>query len=154
MDPFLAGILDMFIQQNIMKPLAEALAGAGGGGGGLIGGIVGGIFGFASGGSMTIGGRGGTDTNRLSLNGRPIANVSRGETLSVGNKTLNSGRGGGTVVQPIIQVDARGAVMNDQFASMILSQANRSAAQLVGAGMTAVNKGIPSRLATFQRDGT
>lgn len=152
-DPFLSGILDLFIQQNIMKPLAEALAGAGGGGGGVIG-AIGGILGFASGGSMTLGGRGGTDTNRLSLNGRPIANVSRGETLSVGSKALGGRGGGGTVVQPIIQVDARGAVMNDQFAQMILMQANRTAGQMVGAGMTAINKGIPSRMAQFSRDGT
>lgn len=152
-DPLLAGLLDMFIQQVIIRPLADALANAGGGGGGIIG-TIGGILGFASGGSMTLGGRGGTDTNRLSLNGRPIANVSRGETLSVGSKPL-AGRGGAaTVVQPIIQVDARGAVMNDQFAQMILSQANRAAGQMVGAGMTAINKGIPSRLAQFQRDGT
>ncbi|MFK4794672.1 tape measure protein [Sphingobium sp. ZW T5_29] len=152
-DPFLSGILDLFIQQNIMKPLAEALAGAGGGGGGVIG-AIGGILGFASGGSMTLGGRGGTDTNRLSLNGRPIANVSRGETLSVGSKTLGGRNGGGSVVQPIIQVDARGAVMNDQFAQMILMQANRTAGQMVGAGMSAINKGIPSRMAQFSRDGT
>lgn len=101
-DPFLAGLLDLFIQEQIMKPLANALAGASGGsGGGFFGSIVsigaslfkssgGGATGtsFASGGSGTIGGRGGTDTNLLSLNGQPFANVSRGETLSVGSKAL------------------------------------------------------------------
>lgn len=152
-DPFLAGILDIFIQQNIMKPLAEALAGASGG---LLGGIVGGIgsfLGFASGGSGVIGGRGGTDTNILSLNGRPFANVSRGETLSVGSKALG-GRSGAQVVQPIIQVDARGAVMNDEFARMILAQANQGAIQAASAMGNAINRGIPTRLAKYQRDGT
>ena len=152
-DPLLSGIIDLFIQQNIMRPLAEALASAGGGGiGGILGGI-GSVLGFASGGSGTLGGRGGTDRNVLSLNGRPFANVSRGETLSVGSKTLG-GRSGAQVVQPIIQVDARGAVMNDQFAQMILSQANQTASHLVGAMGTAINKGIPTRLAKYQRDGT
>lgn len=155
-DPFLAGILDIFIQQNIMRPLAEALANVGGGGGGLLGGIVSGvgsILGFASGGSGTLGGRGGTDTNVLSLNGRPFANVSRGETLSVGSKTLKGGNSP-TVVQPIIQVDARGAVMNDQFAQMILAQANQGAIHAAASMGQAINRNIPSRLATFQRDGT
>lgn len=154
-DPFLSGIIDLFIQQNIMRPLAEALAGAGGGGlgGGIIG-TIGGLIGFASGGSGTLGGRGGTDRNVLSLNGRPFANVSRGETLSVGSKTLGSRGGGASVVQPIIQVDARGAVMNDQFAQMILTKAHQGAVQTAAAMGQAIHKGIPSRIASFNRDGT
>lgn len=130
------------------------LGGSGGGGsfGSFLGSAVTSVLGFASGGSMTIAGRGGTDTNMLSLNGRPIANVSRGETLSVGSRALASPRGGSTVVQHI-SVDARGAVMNDQFASLILAKANQSAAQMVGHGMAAVNKNIPSRLTQYQRDG-
>lgn len=153
-DPFLSGLIEMFIQQQLIRPIAEALAGVGGGGmgGGIIG-AVGGILGFASGGSMSIGGRGGTDRNVLSLNGRPIANVSRGETLSVGSKAL-SARGGATVVQPIIQVDARGAVMNDQFANMILAQAAQTSVQTAAAMGQQVNAGIPARLAKYNRDGT
>jgi len=156
-DPFLASLLDLFIQQNIIKPLTQALAGANGGGGGDTGAaIVAGaraIFGFSGGGSGTIGGMGGTDTNTLSLNGQPFANVSRGETLSIGSKALNS-RSSATIVQPIIQVDARGAVMNDQFATMILRQANQTAASMVQAGGRAINANIPNRIAQFQRDGT
>lgn len=155
-DPFLTGIIDLFIQQVIMKPIAEALANAGGGGGG-IGGIitsVGTALGFASGGSGTLGGRGGTDTNVLSLNGRPFANVSRGETLSVGSKTLGGRGKGATVVQPIIQVDARGAVMNDQFAQMILAKADQVSSQKVAAMGGFLNKNMPARMNQFQRDGT
>lgn len=55
------------------------------------GGETGTGVGFASGGSGVLGGRGGTDRNTLSLNGRPIANVTRGETLSVGSKALRGG---------------------------------------------------------------
>lgn len=152
-DPFLSGLIDLFIQNTIMKPLANAFASQGGGLGGIVG-AVGGIFGFASGGSMTLGGRGGTDTNSLSLNGRPIANVSRGETLSVGNKTLNGGRGGATVVQPIIQVDARGAVMSDQFAQMILAQAGQQAQGYAAQMGQGILRGVPARMAQFQTDGT
>lgn len=153
-DPFLAGILDIFIQQNIMKPLAESLAGAGGGGlGGILGGI-GSFLGFSSGGSGTLGGRGGTDKNVLSLNGRPFANVSRGETLSVGSKPLAGRSSAPTIVQPIIQVDARGSVMNDQFARMILAEAGQQAqgyAAQVGQG---VLKAVPQRMSQYQMDGT
>jgi hypothetical protein len=40
---------------------------------------------FANGGSFQFGGRGGIDKNILSLNGSPIAAVSRGETATIGN---------------------------------------------------------------------
>lgn len=59
-----------------------------------------------------------------------------------------------TTIQPIIQVDARGAVMNDQFAEMILTQANRAAAGMVGAGAKALNANMPNRLSQYSRDGT
>lgn len=62
-------------------------------GGGLpTGGLLGGgsgqtmpfkIPGFATGGSMKLGGMPGLDTNILSLNGSPLARVSRGETMSI-----------------------------------------------------------------------
>lgn len=108
--------------------------------------------GFATGGSMVIGGRSGTDRNLLSINGQPVARVGRGEILSV---TPRAAVGGGqTIVQPIIQVDARGAVMNDQFANMILSQAQRGAVQAAAAMGQAVTRNVPNRLSQFQRDGT
>lgn len=62
------------------------------------GGETGTGVGFASGGSGVLGGRGGTDRNTLSLNGRPIANVTRGETLSVGSKALRGGTSPSTTV--------------------------------------------------------
>ncbi|WP_066770107.1 tape measure protein [Sphingobium sp. CCH11-B1] len=152
-DPFLAGLLDMFIQQNIIKPLAASFAGAGGGIGGIVK-TVGSFLGFSSGGSGTIGGRGGTDTNVLSLNGRPFANVSRGETLSVGSKALRGGGGSPTIIQPIIQVDARGAVMNDQFAAQILARSAQQAQQAAATMGQGVLKAVPQRMAQYQTDGT
>lgn len=153
-DPFLSGLIEMFIQQQLIRPIAEALAGVGGGGiGGGIVGAIGGLIGFASGGSMSIGGRGGADRNTLSLNGRPIANVSRGETLSVGSKALNGNRAGATVVQNIT-VDARNSVNPDGFAREILSMTGQQAVQAASMVGQQVTKSIPGRLSQFNRDGT
>lgn len=96
----------LFLQEGITAPLSDMfrglIRGSGGGGGGLFGGLFSGIgsglsslFGFASGGSMVIGGNSGIDQNTLSLNGAPIANVGRGEVLSI---SPNQRTGGGQVV--------------------------------------------------------
>lgn len=108
-DPFLAGLIDMFIQQQVIKPFIDQFNAWGAGGFKLEtigkifssaagGGETGTGVGFASGGTATLGGRGGTDRNTLSLNGRPIANVTRGETLSVGSKALRGGASPSTTV--------------------------------------------------------
>jgi tape measure domain-containing protein len=151
-DPLLSGIIEMFIQKAIIGPITDALLSGIGGGGGVIGAISG-FLGFAGGGSMTIGGRGGSDRNLLSLNGRPIANVSRGETLSVGNKTLGRSGGGATIVQQIT-IDARNSVTPEGFAREILAITGQQAIHAAaGMGQTVI-KGVPTRLAQFQRDGT
>lgn len=58
---------------------------------------AGGAFGpgFNTGGSFTVRGNSGIDRNTLSLNGQPIANVSKGESVGIGRN------GGGTVVNII-----------------------------------------------------
>lgn len=48
------------------------------------------VPGFASGGSGVFGGFGGVDQNVLSLNGSPIARVSKGEPFSIGASNQNS----------------------------------------------------------------
>lgn len=85
-----------------LAQLFGAMTGQNGGGGsgilgaiasavGLVPGIAGGSFGpkkglkgFASGGSFMVGGNSGVDKNILSLNGTPVARVSKGETVGVG----------------------------------------------------------------------
>lgn len=81
----------------------------GGGGGGTVstpgisfGRSVGQLFGFASGGSMVLGGNPGIDQNLLSLNGAPIANVGRGEVLSISPD--QKGGGAAVVVNQTINV--------------------------------------------------
>jgi tape measure domain-containing protein len=62
--------------------------------------------GFATGGSFTVGGRGGTDKNILSINGIPRARVSAMETVSVGN---DNGPMGAPSIHMPITIDATGA---------------------------------------------
>ena len=64
-----------------------------------------GIPGFATGGSMLIGGRSGVDQNLLSLNGQPIARVSRGETLNVNPGSVTA-RGAAPQQPVVIQLSA------------------------------------------------
>jgi tape measure domain-containing protein len=52
---------------------------------------------FNTGGSFVVGGNSGIDKNTMSLNGRPIANVSKGEKVSISK----SGMGGNTINQTI-----------------------------------------------------
>lgn len=68
--------------------------------------MPGGLKGFASGGSMMIGGRGGVDNNVLSLNDRPVARVSYGERLNiVPNQALARGTQSGGVALVKLQLD-------------------------------------------------
>jgi hypothetical protein len=121
--------------------------GAGEGGGGFK------LPGFASGGSMVLGGNGGIDKNVLSMNGRPIARVSRGEHMTITNPALSKVGVGGGAMQQIIQVDARGAVMNDQFASMILSKAKQMDMQTGAQAVKVAGSQAPSMVAKQQRYG-
>lgn len=96
-------LIQLGIQRMIFSLFGNMLGGMGGGGfgnlasdlaapmsvTGLSAGVAtslpGGLPGFASGGSFNIGGMAGVDHNILSLNGLPIAKVSMGERLSIGN---------------------------------------------------------------------
>ena len=125
---FLGDMAKLFLQEGVTSPLSDALRGAirgsgGSSGGGLFGSLFSGIgsiftggssgggglfsgigklFGFASGGSMILGGNAGVDQNLLSLNGAPIANVGRGEVLSISPD--QKGGGAGVVVNQTINV--------------------------------------------------
>ncbi|WP_267395265.1 MULTISPECIES: phage tail length tape measure family protein [unclassified Sphingomonas] len=124
---------------NLLSGLQGALAGGGGSGGGLS------LPTFASGGSFMIGGEGGVDRNTLSLNGQPIAAVSKGESLSIGTRAA-AARSGGTTVMQTIHVDGRNSVTPAKFAEELLTRANSFAAQAAGtAGRQALEAG-PGRL--------
>lgn len=88
-------IIAQLIRMQLMKLALNLLGGAAGAGSatggadvsGLYAGVdpmfLGGLTGAATGVSATIGGRGGTDNNVLSINGRPTLKVSSGEELIV-----------------------------------------------------------------------
>lgn len=121
----------VLIQETVTNPLSDALRGIlkgslGGGssnssGGGFLSSILGGvksIFGFDSGGSMILGGRPGIDQNVLSLNGAPIANVGRGEVLSI-SPDRNGGGSGVTVYQTLQISTGVAETVAAEFATML-----------------------------------
>ncbi|PSJ42149.1 phage tail tape measure protein [Allosphingosinicella deserti] len=71
------------------------------------------VTGMANGGAFSIAGRGGIDRNLLSVNGSPVARVSRGERVSVSPNGGGSGR--------MVNFDLRGAVMTQD----LLAQMNQ-----------------------------
>jgi hypothetical protein len=104
-----AALIKMQIEKMFFNLLGGAAGGLGGGLGSfggampLTGSLAGGasvlssapisgafssLPGFAGGGSFNVMGRAGTDMNTLSLNGLPIAKVSYGERLSIGNDNM------------------------------------------------------------------
>ena len=107
------------LKQSLFNPAASSIAGSVSGGGGSIFSGISSLFGFNSGGDIVLGGRPGFDQNVLSLNGQPIANTGRGETLSISPAgSGNSGSGSGIVVNQTINVST-GVV--DTVRSEILS---------------------------------
>jgi hypothetical protein len=113
-------VIAEFIRLQTMKFLMNLASSAMGvpGGGSMMGGGMGGgmsavggmsslfggvdpmfLTGFATGGSFNVMGRSGVDRNMLSLNGLPIAKVSRGERVSVG--TNQQPMGGNTYNMPL-----------------------------------------------------
>lgn len=153
-DPFLAGLIDLFLEKNFIGPLVDAFNKGGGLKGlfttvsGFFGGGSGATVGMAQGGSMMLGGRGGTDRNTLSLNGRPIANVSRGEVLAVGSKTLRGGRGGVTVVSAP-RFDLSNAVVTPELYAEMERISNESATRAAGASYAAGQQSMPGTLNKF-----
>jgi hypothetical protein len=83
-----------------------------------------GIPGFANGGAMKLGGFAGIDRNMLSMNGRPLARVSRGETMQIRPENDTGGSGARPVA---MQFDLRGAVVTDDLLRQMNNMANAAA---------------------------
>ena len=142
------------IQRKLVGPLADMLFGKAdgstSGGLGSILGSIGTLFGGgrASGGAVTAGvlyrvNEAGTEGFRPSQSG---------EIIPLGR--MRQANSATTVIKPQINVDARGAVMNDKFAEMILKQAAAtSRAYSAEAGKQAYNNS-PKRLQQQQILGT
>lgn len=82
---------------------AKAAAGASGSGDGSSAASSATTPGLATGGSITVGGRSGIDRNLLSINGNPVAKVSRGESVNVSNGN-GGGSSGGNPVNVTMQI--------------------------------------------------
>jgi hypothetical protein len=118
----IAQVIAELIRLQLMKLAVSLIGGASGSSIGMVSGSgtlppLPPIPGLAGGGSFNILGRGGVDRNLLSMNGLPIARVSRGEKLTV--QPANGNGMGVTVHAPItIQGNATRETI-DQAASTI-----------------------------------
>jgi hypothetical protein len=127
-------IAELFRMQAI-KMIVGMLGGIGGGGSAVAGGVSSSVTsnaiaignmaipGFATGGGGILGGRGGVDRNLLSLNGIPIARVSRGEHLNV--TPDGGGFGGGMSVSNTFHVSGN---VSRETQMQIASKVRRSVA--------------------------
>jgi hypothetical protein len=108
-------LLRIMIQKMIVQAIGSSIGIPG------VPGMAGGgtvpVPGYAQGGAMILGGRGGRDRNLLSMNGLPIARVSRGETLSI--QPANSNGMGMTVPVNITVMGNMTRETPDQVASAI-----------------------------------
>jgi hypothetical protein len=160
--------------RNIALVLAQATVASFGQGGGGFGSLLGNIASAA--GPIFGGGPQGNPAGVLSIFGRASGGyVAPGQTVRVNEGTgrtelLRMGGQGGTVIPlgqtraaqrtqattvlQTIQVDARGAVMNDAFARDILSRAGQDARQVVTANNSAIRKSLPSAQDRYAKLGT
>jgi len=173
-DPLITGLLNLFIEQVIMKPLAQALQGAtggGGGGGGLLDGLFKGVAGAAAGkvtfgqssvGSFLGGLFGGKRASGGHVNAGRVYQVNdgggiegfqpsgSGKIIPLGQ--MNKAGGGGTNLNLSVSVTADG-VHPDDFADNIAARVRRETVGIVTTAVKGVTKGVPWRMAQFQRDG-
>lgn len=136
-----ADLLKIYIRKMLVGALSNALGGAGG----LAGGGGGGTpqfspsnpgVGFAKGGSIAVMGRGGTDRNILSMNGLPIARVSKGERIDVSN----GGGGGGGMRVEVIPSPYFNVVVDGRATAIAMPLAGRAAVMgAAGAEQRSVN---------------
>lgn len=154
-DPLLTGLIDLLIQNLIIRPLTEALAGVEGGGGGIGGAL-------ASIGTALLGGRAsggyvnGGQMYRVNEGASPgrvegFIPQGSGHIVPLGRMNALKSGGGGRVFN--ITVDARNSVTPDGFAQDLSSKILRQAAQMDGQAAQATLKAMPGRMGQYQRDG-
>lgn len=150
-DPLITGLLDLLIEQVVLKPLADALAGAANGTGGgfiqVIGGVLGAFTGRrASGGHVRGGG-----SYRVT-DGEGFQPAGSGKIIPLGR--MRGSGGAGTIINQTVKVDASGGVNPEGYAEHIVERVREETVAIVGAGMKQVSDKVPARMAQFQRDGT
>lgn len=110
----IADLIRIQLQRAVVGALSNILGGIGGGG--ILQKAQGkpsvGIPKLAGGGAGILGGNGGLDTNLLSLNGKPVAWVSRGERLSVSPDAGSNGSIAHIIPSPYFDVVVDGRVLS------------------------------------------
>jgi tape measure domain-containing protein len=144
------------VQRKLMGPAADFLFGkADGSTSGSIGSLLGSVFGRASGGYVAPGQvvrvneQGGRQREFFQAGTAGANVISAGSAGALARGT----RGGATVMQTVV-VDARGAVMNDQFARLILARAGQQAQQVVALNNRATRAALPGEQVRFDQLGT
>lgn len=154
-DPFLNGLIDLLIQDLVLKPLADALSnassGSGGGVGGFIASVGSAIFGRASGGYVAPGQM--VRVNEGASSGRVEGWLPNGggKVIPLGQMDALKSGGGAKVYN--ITIDASNSINPDGFEQRILAQANAQAAAMDGQVAQVVVKNMPSRMGQYERDG-
>lgn len=156
---FVKDLFSIFLDEVIFRPLAESLRdgqSSGGGIGQFLSTGFGAIFGGGrAGGGPVTGGR----LYRINENATPgnpeyFQPRGSGDIIPLGKvnqRALSSSKA--TVIQPVINVDARGAVMNDQFAAQILARADATAAAYATESYQRSVQAAPGAVAKAQRYG-
>lgn len=183
-DPFLRSLLQIFLQQNVLKPLYEALQGAQGGGGGL-GGLLSSVAGLFGGGggnlsSLLAQGNGITSADAVNILGGRAAGgpVRAGGTYLVGERgpeLLRMGAqggavvpnhlafdtsaratpaGGNTIVQQTFVLDARQGIVTPQLLQYVNETARQEATKAGVASYRQSMRDVPARVSKFQRFGS
>lgn len=152
-DPILGGIIDLFIEQVIMKPLSDAFANAASGtGGGFFGALISGIGSIFSGGRASGGHVSAGRMYRVNEQGiEGFQPSGSGKIIPLGR--MRGAGGGGVNIYQTVKVDASNSVNPEGYADHIVSRVRRETVAIVGEGMKRVTKGVPARLAEYQRDG-
>lgn len=149
---FLKSLISLFVQQVIMRPIAEALAQSGGGGGG--GGIFGAILSVgksliprASGGHVTSG-----NPYLVGENGPELFSpAGSGKIIPTGQ--LNGMRGGNIIVNQSFTLDARYGITTTQLLEYTNRVASEKATQAASVASRAVYEGIPKRMQQYNING-
>lgn len=156
-DPILGGIIDLFIEQVIMKPLTDAFAQMSQGGGGGLGGLIssiGSAIGSLFGGGRASGGHvvGGQmyRVNETGIEGFKPAGS--GQIIPLGR--MRGAGGGGVQIQQSIKIDASNSVTPDGFADYIVARTRQETSYIVSQASRQQMKNVPGRMAQYQRDGT
>jgi hypothetical protein len=165
-DPFLRGLIDMFVEDVFIRPMAEALeqarGSAGGGGGGFFGSLLGSLFG-GGGGASPLASLSSSAASTIAdpayaglfATGGTIPAGSWGIAGEAGPEPVFAGAGGAVVMpnstagsrlsggdQPIILFDFRDAVVTEE----LLRRADQNAQQIMTSGLSQYDSVVGDRV--------